>query len=64
MNNKLLPLRRAGRPGFNYRQGQGWVPFLFAPVSRPALRPTQPPIQRVPGGGGGSYPEVKAAGAW
>jgi hypothetical protein len=39
--------RRAGRPGFDSRQGQEI--FLFATVSRPALGPTQPPIQSVPG---------------
>jgi hypothetical protein len=33
--------------GFEYRQGLGI--FLFTTVSRPALGPTQPPIQRVPG---------------
>jgi hypothetical protein len=37
---------RAGRPGFGSRQGQEI--FLFSTVSRPALRPTQPPIQWVP----------------
>jgi hypothetical protein len=33
---------RLGRPGFNSRQGQKIFPL--ATVSRPALRPTQPPI--------------------
>jgi hypothetical protein len=36
---------RAGRLGFDPWQGQGI--FLLAPASRPALRPTQPPIQWV-----------------
>jgi hypothetical protein len=34
--------------------------FPLASESRPALRPTQPPIQMVPGGGGGPLPEGKA----
>jgi len=34
--------------GFVYQQGLG--NFLFTSASRPALRPTQPPIQCVPGG--------------
>jgi hypothetical protein len=38
---------RAGRSGFDSRQ-RLWI-FLFASVSRPALGPTQPPIQWVPG---------------
>jgi hypothetical protein len=33
--------------GFDSRQGLGI--FLFTNVSRPALRPTQPPIQWIPG---------------
>jgi len=32
---------RAGRPGFNYRHGI----FLLVAASRPALGPTEPPIQ-------------------
>jgi hypothetical protein len=49
----LLKLRqysvwlRAVRSGFDPRQGQRI--FFLAPESRPALRPTQPPIQWVPG---------------
>jgi hypothetical protein len=39
---------RAGRSGFDPRQEQRI--FLLAPASRPALGPTQPPIQWVPGG--------------
>jgi hypothetical protein len=38
---------RAGRPEFNSRQGQEI--FLYATASKPALGPTQPPIQWVPG---------------
>jgi hypothetical protein len=34
----------SGRPGLNSRQGQDGI-FLLATASRPALRPTQPPIQ-------------------
>jgi hypothetical protein len=34
---------RAGRPGFDYRQGQGVLPF--STMSSSALGPTQPPIQ-------------------
>jgi len=32
----------------------------FPQLSRPALWPTQPPVQWFPG----SFPEVKAAGTW
>jgi hypothetical protein len=35
--------------------------FLFSTLSRPALGPTEPPIQRVPGG---SLPGDKAAVEW
>jgi hypothetical protein len=38
---------RAGRSGFDSRQGMGI--FLFTTASRPALGPTQPPIQWVSG---------------
>jgi hypothetical protein len=38
---------QAARSGFDSRQGLGI--FLFATASRPAVRPTQPPIQWVPG---------------
>jgi hypothetical protein len=38
---------RAGRSGFDSLQGQGFG--LFSTESRPALGPTQPPIQRVSG---------------
>jgi hypothetical protein len=38
---------RTGRSGFDPRQRQRIFPL--APASRPALGPTQPPIQRVPG---------------
>jgi hypothetical protein len=34
--------------GFESRQGLGI--YLFTAASRTALRPTQPPIQRIPGG--------------
>jgi hypothetical protein len=37
---------RAGRPGFDSRQGQE---YLFATVSREALRPTHPAVQWIPG---------------
>jgi hypothetical protein len=36
-----------GRSGFDPRQGQRIFPLTS--VSRPALRPTQPPVQWVPG---------------
>jgi hypothetical protein len=38
---------RAERPGFESRQGLEI--FLFTTAFRPALRPTEPPIQWVPG---------------
>jgi hypothetical protein len=38
---------RAGRPGFDSRQGLGI--FLFSTASRPAVGPSQPLIQWVPG---------------
>jgi hypothetical protein len=38
---------RAGRSGFDSRQGLGI--FLFTTASRPAMGPTQPPIQWVTG---------------
>jgi hypothetical protein len=38
---------RAGRSGFDSRQGLGIL--LFTTASRPALRSTRPPIQSVPG---------------
>jgi hypothetical protein len=37
---------RAGRPSLDSRKRQD---FLFSIASRPALEPTQPPIQWVPG---------------
>jgi hypothetical protein len=37
---------RAWWPGFNYRRGQEI--FLFVAASRPALGPTNPPIQCIP----------------
>jgi len=45
------------RSGFDSRQRQGVS--LFVPTSRPALMPTQPPIQWVPGA---LTPEVKRPG--
>jgi hypothetical protein len=47
---------RAGRLGFYSRKGQEI--FLYSAVSGPALGPTQPPIQWVPG----AFPGGKAAG--
>jgi hypothetical protein len=38
---------QAGRQGFDYRQGHRL--FLFVTASRPALGPTQPHIQWMPG---------------
>jgi hypothetical protein len=49
---------RAGRSEFDSRRGLGI--FIFATASRPALRPTQPPIEWV---AGGSLPRDKAVGA-
>jgi len=43
--------------GFDSRQGQG---LSFVTASRPALEPTQPSFQWVPG----FFGLVKAAGAW
>jgi hypothetical protein len=40
---------RSGRLGFRVRFSAGAGKFLFTTASRPALRPTQPPIQWVPG---------------
>jgi hypothetical protein len=40
---------QAGELGFDSQQGQEI--FLYFTVSRPALRPTQPPVQWVPGVG-------------
>jgi hypothetical protein len=52
---------RAGQPGFHSREGQ--EAFLYSTASRPALGPSQPPLQWVMG-----YkdflPTHKAAGAW
>jgi hypothetical protein len=39
---------RAGWPGFDSRQGQTFI-FLYSIPSIPALGPTRPPIQWVPG---------------
>jgi hypothetical protein len=49
---------RAGRQGFNSRQAQ-WLDSFFAAASRPALGPTQPPIQWVQGA---LSPGVKRSG--
>jgi hypothetical protein len=46
------------RPGLEFRQGREI--FLFSKTSRPALGPTQPPIQRVLG----LFPGRKAAMSW
>jgi hypothetical protein len=46
---------RAGGPGLDTTQGH----FSFDTVSRPALGPTQPPIQRIPGA---FSPEVNRLG--
>jgi hypothetical protein len=40
-------LLQTGRPGFDPRQTPGIFPLTYA--SRPALGPTQPPVQWVPG---------------
>jgi hypothetical protein len=48
---------RAGWLGFNFWQGQGI--FLVSITSRPAIRPTQPPIQWIRGAGS---PVVKRSG--
>jgi hypothetical protein len=48
---------RAGRSGFDSRQGLGI--FLFATASRPAVGSTQPPMQWVPGA---LSPEVNRQG--
>jgi hypothetical protein len=53
--NKL----RAGRPGFDSRQGQGIFPFTT--TSRPALGPTQSRVQWV--GTGDSFTGGKAGWA-
>jgi hypothetical protein len=45
----------AGRPGFDYWQGQGF--FLFATASSSALDPTGDPTQRV-----ALTPEIKRPG--
>lgn len=45
-----------GRPGFGSLQGQTFL----AMASRSSVRLTQPPVQRVPGGGGGGF-QVKNA---
>jgi hypothetical protein len=44
----MVTWQRAGRSGFNSRQGQERDFFLFATASRPALGPTRPPTQWVP----------------
>jgi hypothetical protein len=46
LNGQYSVWLRDGRSGFDPRQRQRI--FLLAPASRPALRPTQPPIQWVP----------------
>jgi hypothetical protein len=51
---RIETLLRAGRAGFGFCRGLGI--FLFVTTSRPALGPTQPPIQWVPG--------AKVARAW
>jgi hypothetical protein len=48
---------RTGRPGFHSRQGQRF--FLFPTASRPAVEPTQPPIQWLQGA---LSPRVKRPG--
>jgi hypothetical protein len=40
-------MEQVGRPEFNSRNGLG---FHLATASSPALEPTQPPLQWVPGG--------------
>jgi hypothetical protein len=41
--NRYSDVLQAGRPGFDFRQGHQI--YLNSTVSRPALRPTQPPTQ-------------------
>jgi hypothetical protein len=48
---------QAGRPGSIF--GRGMEFFFFATASRPAVGPTQPPIQDVTRGGGALSPGVK-----
>jgi len=49
-------------PGSTLGRGGEGI-FFFATASRPALRSIHPPIQWVLGGGGGSFPDGKAARA-
>jgi len=41
----LVTRLRAGRPGFDARQGNKVIFFLFGALSTPALGPTEPSIQ-------------------
>jgi len=51
---------RAGRPGIDPWQGGRRDIVLFATLSKPAVGPTQPPLQLVPGGSGVKRPRSES----